>query len=60
MLFSSLIFLFVFLPIVLILYHVVCGHSILAKNYIASFCQFIFLCLGRTEICFDNDRIHHI
>ena len=32
MLFSSLIFLFVFLPIVLILYHVVCGHSILAKN----------------------------
>lgn len=49
MLFSSLIFLFVFLPIVLILYHVVCGHSILAKNILLLFASLFFYAWGEPK-----------
>lgn len=49
MLFSSLIFLFVFLPIVLGLYFIVCRKSMLAKNILLLIASLFFYAWGEPK-----------
>ena len=49
MIFSSLIFLFIFLPIILALYHLVCRRSILVKNLLLLFASLFFYAWGEPK-----------
>lgn len=49
MLFSSLIFLFVFLPVVLGLYYIICRKSMLAKNLVLLFASLFFYAWGEPK-----------
>ena len=49
MLFSSLIFLFVFLPVVLLLYFLICSRSMLAKNTLLLLASLFFYAWGEPK-----------
>lgn len=55
MLFSSILFLFTFLPVTLILYYLVPGKL---KNVVLLACQPGLLCLGRAGLHFSDDLFH--
>ena len=57
MLFSSSVFLFLFLPIVLILYFNHCEEQNISQYYFARG-KFVFLCVGRTGLCSFNGGFH--
>ncbi len=55
MLFSSITFLFVFLPIVLAVYFLVPYRF---KNLVMLIASLFFLCMGRACLCHFDDSIH--
>lgn len=55
MLFPSEVFLFVFFPIVLVVYYALLRKTRTLKNIFLSNCKSLFLCMGRTHICLSDD-----